>query len=139
MSLPDLAALAASVLAHAVRDDGVLGGEHAMLYALDVGNGGVQSGTRIVDEAELELAVVRGKLLLALSETPRTALCYLSVLPDPEGRPIVGLQIDARAEGPRVASFGVPLGSRDGRPVPSGELWALNAAASAVLVGVEPN
>ena len=128
MSLPTLPEFAASVLHHALRDDRVLGGKCAVLYALDVHHGLVNSGVKPIEHEELEQAVIEGKLLLALSETPRTALCYLSVLPGPKGDK-VGLQIDARGELPRVASFGVPLGARDGRPDAEGELWGLNPAA----------
>ncbi len=135
MSLPSLPELAASVVRHALKHDGVLGGDCAMLYALDDATGVVQSGSQILQNRDLEQAVIEGKLMLALSETPRTALCYLSVIPGPSGDK-VGLHIDARAEGPAVSSFGVPLGARGARPEAEGELWALNAAARAALDGL---
>lgn len=132
MSLPTLAELAASALAHALRDDRVLAGDRAVLYALDEHHGLVEGGVKPLEHDDLEQAVIKGKLLLALSETPRTALCYLSVFHVETGD-TVGLQIDARAEGPRVASFGAPLGAKDGRPEATGDLWALNPAAAEAL------
>ena len=138
MTLPPLAEFAGSVVQHALRCDGVLGGDRAMLYALDEIDDSVRGGTRLLESPDLQGAVVEGKLLLALSETPRTALCYLSILRGPNGEK-VGLQIDARAEGPTVASFGVPLGAREGRPAAEGEMWALNAAARSALGASVPH
>lgn len=131
--MPSLPDLVASVLAHASRDEGVLGGDRALLYALDDKDGTVQGGTRFLEHPDLAQAVVEGKLLLALSETPRTALCYLSVLHGP--RETVGLQVDCRAEGAAVASFGAPLGVDKDRPALAGELWGLNEAAREALAG----
>lgn len=132
MSLPELPQFAASVLKHALSDDRVLGGTCAILYALDQRHGLIESGIKPIEAPDLADAVVRGKLLLALSETPRTGLCYLSVFHVATGD-TVGLQVDVRGETPRVASFGAPLGSRAGRPDATGDLWALNAAAAEAL------
>ena len=131
--LPTLPELAASALQRALSMDPVMGGDRALFLALAVQGDQVKPGLRLLDSEPLEKAVGEGRLLLVLSETERTALVYLALIRQGEDS-TVGLQIDCRAsDSPHIASFGAPLAVKDGRPAPTGELWALNSIAELLL------
>ena len=131
--LPDLVSMAASAMQRALTMDPVMGGDRALLLGLTLQDGTLKPGLQLLEGDSLEAAVGQGRLLLVLSETERTALVYLALLRQ-QGDEAVGLQIDCRQAGdPRIYSFGVPLAVQDGTPKPSGDLWALNDAAEALL------
>jgi hypothetical protein len=138
-NLPSLPELAASALQRALSMEPVVGGDRALLLGLAVEGDQVRPGLKLLDSEPLEKAVGEGRLLLVLSETERTALVYLALIRQGD-ETTVGLQIDCRAsDSPKIASFGAPLGMKDGRPTPTGELWALNPIAELLLLGGPAN
>ena len=133
MHLPNLPDFAASAMQRALTMDPVLGGDRALLLGLTLQEGVLKPGLQLIAKDTLEQAVGEGRLLLVLSETERTALVYLALLRQ-GGEEAVGLQIDTREAGdPRIYSFGVPLAVNQGTPTPTGEMWALNGHAAALL------